>query len=685
MERPKLTKQEVRVLALRAEEKSIAEIGQILVIEETTVKFHLANIYDKLGIKMRSRSARLLKIQEHYKKLSQSTDAPDPELEELDDLEQSSEPSPTAYLLVLEDEVALLEKEKSSIQLAVTPIPQIDEKDTKHHRRRIWALVSAILLGMFLLGIGVDRLIVELWNPQRPIATVATTATSSTPTIAATLPVSDSILLNLVSDCGEAAIVPNPNTPTFLREQGVNVFNIENTVGGVHNNFIRSLTINSKGLWIGYFRSEEQRLGGLGLYTGQNWMHCANEDKLVFQSVNDVVVDQTGQIWVATEQSGIFVFDTNMWKNYTTEEGLPSNTTYSLTIDDNSKIWAATSEGVASYDGEDWEVPYSATNNTLFHSKVHAIAFDHVGNIWVGHIHDGVSLYDNSLGKWVYLTTTNGLGGNQIREIIVRNADASHPESIWFATYDGGISKFEQGEWTIYRAHDGLPSNQVTGLALDKYNRIWGVTSEGVAYLEGTNWKPYHRLATLSVAMAPDCYTCPFEEGDHIWTGTANMGLTHSRLPYLDNENVIKVDKVCFELLSNRERNCVSLAIDGTKPLPILSASYPTILTPGEKLRFEISVMPRTPYQLREDRGDFLSNIDENETNLMGGWPLVPVKGKTEPGQPYTFINYDTVFTVPELADGELEHTFVNSWRVWMHTRYVGPVIRLSFTVRQNL
>jgi hypothetical protein len=95
--------------------------------------------------------------------------------------------------------------------------------------------------------------------------------------------------------------------------------------------------------------------------------------------------------------------------------------------------------------------------------------------------------------------------------------------------------------------------------------------------------------------------------------------------------------------------------------------------------------MPRTPYQLREDRGDFLSNIDENETNLMGGWPLVPVKGKTEPGQPYTFINYDTVFTVPELADGELEHTFVNSWRVWMHTRYVGPVIQLSFTVRQNL
>jgi hypothetical protein len=223
---------------------------------------------------------------------------------------------------------------------------------------------------------------------------------------------------------------------------------------------------------------------------------------------------------------------------------------------------------------------------------------------------------------------------------------------MWFATADGGVSKFEQGAWTVYRMDDGLPSDDVRAVAIDKYNRVWAATARGVAYFDGQQWNVYSTLNTESIAFGPTCQNCPFDD-DHIWTGTVELGLTHSRIPL------------------------------PTDALDIVDVKYPVVVAPGEKFRPEIVVAPRAPYQLREDRGDFLSNVDDSDANLFGAFPLIKVEGVIDPGQPYTFTDYDNPFVAPELAEGEQEKTFTSTWRVWMHTRYVGPPIRITFTVRR--
>lgn len=55
---PGLTRRELEILQLVAEGHSNAELARMLWVTEQTVKFHLANVYRKLGVKNRTQAAR---------------------------------------------------------------------------------------------------------------------------------------------------------------------------------------------------------------------------------------------------------------------------------------------------------------------------------------------------------------------------------------------------------------------------------------------------------------------------------------------------------------------------------------------------------------------------------------------------------------------------------------------------
>jgi DNA-binding NarL/FixJ family response regulator len=55
---PPLTRRETEILQLVAEGRSNPEVARTLWIQEQTVKFHLSNIYRKLGVPNRTAAAR---------------------------------------------------------------------------------------------------------------------------------------------------------------------------------------------------------------------------------------------------------------------------------------------------------------------------------------------------------------------------------------------------------------------------------------------------------------------------------------------------------------------------------------------------------------------------------------------------------------------------------------------------
>jgi hypothetical protein len=678
-------------------------MAEELCIAEVTVKFHLGNIYEKLRIRHLSQVERNLQMPMYCAALShlspkdvpQLDQAPEPEI-----LESAS------LVPVLEDELALTERrlsvyEQGAIQPWKPSMPPPNAQDNQvfvRARRRavrnalivfvtiavVGGLVGAGIMALFLRPSISAREVVTptaLAKAQEQSSELAASPTdtatprpsptpTNTPPNATPTPTDSSV-------CGETAQVEPAGASWFMRDQGVSAFTESNTKGGILNNYVRALTIDDRGLWFGYFATDQNASGGLGHYDKSHWFDCDHAGATV-GDVNAVATDHMGRIWVATAKDGVAMFDGQQWHRFSALGDLPSDWTYGITIDEDNNVWVATWEGVAKFDGNSWSVPYNASNDTLFNNHVHVIAFDSLHNIWVGHVENGISLYQAETGEWSHYTAeTSGLGGNRVREIVVRPADASSAESVWFATADGGVSRFEQGEWTVYTVDDGLPDNYVKAIALDKYDRVWVTSLGGVAYLQDQEWVVYDTLDTASIAFGPSCQDCPYDD-EHVWTGTVEYGLTHSRLPY--PQVAVDITKVCF-VSADRERVCPDItALEGTQAI---SVTYPRPLAPDEKLRLEVVASPRPPYQFREDRGDFLSNLGDAE-NLFGTWPRIPVRGTIEPGQPFTFTDYDNPITAPALADGEQEGAFTVRWRVWMHTRYAGPVIHMNFSVARQ-
>lgn len=475
--------------------------------------------------------------------------------------------------------------------------------------------------------------------------------------------------------CNETERIFAPSSYRFIRSEGVSLFTMENTDGAVQSNRVRTLSNGPDGLWIGFF-SNSERTGGVGNYNKESWAKCQGYGKFEEENVNVILADVFGRVWVGFEREGLAMFDGGSWTHFTTSDGLPSNSIYGITVDETGIVWVGTWEGIAKYEGTEWTVPYTVRNDTIFNDRVHSIAFDGEKNIWVGHVSDGVSHYQQSTGNWIsYTVHRSGLGGNNIRKILVKPETEDQPESVWFATADGGLSKYELGEWKTYGIKEGLPGIDIRDIGLDRYNRIWAATDGGTAYLEETGWVLYHSLETLSLSIERNCEGCIFDH-DVVWTGTAEQGLTHSRLPL--PEPVLDIRSICF-VNSLRERRCPELQTEIVANEEYVKAEYPAQLLTGDTLRFEVTVITRYPYQLRDTRGDFLSNTDRDDYNLFGAWPIIGVGEVVEPGQPYTFTDYDNPFYVPEKDLETQEGTFTSTWRVWMHTRYAGPYIQVIF------
>lgn len=87
-------------------------------------------------------------------------------------------------------------------------------------------------------------------------------------------------------------------------------------------------------------------IDGFHIYNGNGWKHI-EEGLPRNKTINDMVVDMNGTLWLATYGSGLLRYDGERLKNITTEgTGLSNNTIFSLDVDQYNNIWLATYEGL---------------------------------------------------------------------------------------------------------------------------------------------------------------------------------------------------------------------------------------------------------------------------------------------------------------------------------------------------
>ena len=219
-----------------------------------------------------------------------------------------------------------------------------------------------------------------------------------------------------------------------------------------------------------------------GLYRlwGGNWRRYATDEGLAGNNVRCILAAPDGTLWVGTG-TGASRFDGAEWKTYTIEDGLSSNGINAMTVDRAGKIWLGTDNGVSCFDGSTWTA-WKGDADYFIDKKVTGIAVDVSNRIWMIHrgIEKGATVFDGSQLKW-YTTLNTDIPTDSVESVA-----AGSDGVLWFATGQGAL-RYDGVSWKTYTTGDGLASNGVKDIIVDRNNRPWFIFNQsekaGVTHL----------------------------------------------------------------------------------------------------------------------------------------------------------------------------------------------------------
>jgi ligand-binding sensor domain-containing protein len=262
--------------------------------------------------------------------------------------------------------------------------------------------------------------------------------------------------------------------------------------------------------------------GGIGLYTGRGYdgvMRPAQGPTTWATArypISDVVLEEDGTLWVASEGGGLASFDGSNWQVYAPDPVLTSPTQGLAVSGD--EAWLATEAGLVRLVGlASGRCIVSAADAQW---PARALLEDPAGDIWVGTAEDGLLRLPSpdrapetnwsgsdipalSLGPggelWLanarqnWLTwrgSPNGDGEDGRWERLPLDLSVVRPEAInalavtpsravWLGTADGAV--VYDGVWTRLTTADGLSDNRVTALLTASDGTVWLATDGGLS------------------------------------------------------------------------------------------------------------------------------------------------------------------------------------------------------------
>ena len=277
-------------------------------------------------------------------------------------------------------------------------------------------------------------------------------------------------------------------------------------------NNISALAADNKGVWAGTYQ-------GLCRLAGASWMdYSMFNDKLKDQSVNCLMVDARGVLWIGTDDYGVIEWDGTNWTEHNdVTRRLKMKFVKEIVIDQDGVTWiGVTLGGLVSYDGNNWE-KYTPDDCDLLSDFVLDLAVDRANRKWIT-TNAGISVYNGT--RWTSYTSGNsGLPDDIVPAIVIDKQNVK-----WFGTL-GGLTRYDGQKWTVWNTKNSpLPSDQVNDIAIDENGLLWIATSKGAAVFDGVdNWVAF----TPKNNQIPEgnIYKVAVDSRGNAWFGNDTKGL----------------------------------------------------------------------------------------------------------------------------------------------------------------
>ena len=158
------------------------------------------------------------------------------------------------------------------------------------------------------------------------------------------------------------------------------------------------------------------------------------------------------------------------------------------------------------------------TRNGLTHNAVVRGYIDKSGSLWFATYGGGVSRYDGK--SFTNYTNAQGLASNNVWSICEDKAG-----NLWFGTDGAGASRFDGKSFSSYTTEQGLAGNTVWTIIADKKGDLWfGTFGGGVSRLNQdgsfTNYTAREGLASNDVSSILE------DKNGKIWVGTWHNGVS---------------------------------------------------------------------------------------------------------------------------------------------------------------
>ena len=179
-------------------------------------------------------------------------------------------------------------------------------------------------------------------------------------------------------------------------------------------------------------------------------------------AIRQIVEDEKGRIWFASEGHGLFVYNHGKVKKYTVEDGLLNNSVVALAVGENNELWIGTTKGLCKFENE-----VITTIPEFTDVRITAITIDSTQNVWVG-ARQGVARISKELAKIEWLTSNDGLVGNSVAAITFDKEG-----SLWICTRRSGLSRIRDGKFVNFSTNVGLSSKNINHILEVAPNEYW--------------------------------------------------------------------------------------------------------------------------------------------------------------------------------------------------------------------
>jgi ligand-binding sensor domain-containing protein len=170
---------------------------------------------------------------------------------------------------------------------------------------------------------------------------------------------------------------------------------------------------------------------------------------------------------------------------YTTLDGLPQSITYRVLQGSDGTMWFLSVENLSKFDGTSFTT-YNRANGLLEDAYANEFLLDSQGKIWISN--DGITVFDDRS----FTTYTTDAEGNELGE--VGSVIEDNAGSIWMGTKENGVFSYENNQITRFTTDDGLKSNQIEDLLVDKEGLLMISTMKGTSQYDGTSITSYEAI-----------------------------------------------------------------------------------------------------------------------------------------------------------------------------------------------